>query len=600
MARISDPDKLSRSDAASTGVPTGNVYFDLTNKTIELISTTDGWSAGSGNELVSAGYNDGGVDLQTVYSFLKEAWKVETDLIRYPFPMEAITAEQFEFINGWRLTNSSDTGLVDSIPYIRNGGWAERNAAGAIVAQYVGVVTLGNIDTTRSIAHTVYYAFDGDNATRTNFSYQGPVNEPVLFYVDAAGDGTAETNYTNSVLEVYIRSQPDDDDGVGQITGWTYDKSTTTAIGVSQIANQVYRFPLSESVDINITKLDTAIATGGSGAPDTAPYNDMRIEYYSTAQNLDVGGTNYNFGVVIDANADGNGTNPSLSDIYQFTQYQLRQTNDIAAAPGDESGVIGLLADDLVTFVGATLKTLRQSDNDGVYIEDFNLDAINNVAFVDNLGLERSFPFKATVTLSFNDNLIDDPNSKYFLFYSSVPSGDFGTGNAVLVKDDSSVDVTGELHSQPFSPATGSASGTGASVTANGTVLSGVTGYTADNLIGQVLHITSGDNAGKYFIVDNTETTITVDAEYPFEVTDAAVAYSLLQKNTGSIQFVYNYAGNTDGGRTSDTEADVVFVALGLDKAQYVRTTGTITETSTITIPITAALERNYSDPVGI
>jgi hypothetical protein len=598
MARISDPDKLSRSDAASTGVPTGNVYFDLTNKTIELISTTDGWSAGSGNELISAGYNDGGVDLQTVYSFLKEAWKTETDLIRYPFPMEAITAEQFEFINGWRLTNSSDTGLVDSIPYIRNGGWAERNASGVIVAQYVGVVTLGNIDTTRSIAHTVYYAFDGDNTTRTNFSYQGPVNEPVLFYVDTAGDGTAEVNYTNSVLEVYIRSQPDDDNT--SVTGWTYDKSTTDSIGVSQIANQVYRFPLSESVDINITKLDTEIASGGTGAPDTAPYNDMRIEYYSTVQPLDVGGTDYDFKVVIDANADGNGTNPSLVDIYQFTQYQLRQTSDISAAPGDESGVIGVLADDLVTFVGATLKTIRQSDNDGVYIEDFNLDAINNVVFVDDSGEERSFPFKATVTLSFNDNLIQDPNSKYFLFYSSVPTGDFGTGNAVLVVDDSSNNVTGDLHSATFTPTSGGQTGTGGSVTAGGVVLSGLTGYTADDLIGQVLEITSGDNAGKYFIVDNDATTITVDAENPFEVSDASVAYSILQKNTGSVQFVYNYAGNTDGGRTENTPANVVFVALGLDKAQYVSTTSTITETSTITIPITAALERNYSDPVGI
>jgi len=586
MARISDPDKLSRSAQPSTGVPDGNVYFDLTNKTIELISTTDGWSAGSGNELVSAGYNDGGVDLQTIYSFLKEAWKAETDLIRYSFPMVAITAEQFEFIGGWRLTNSTDTGLVDSIPYIRNGGWAEVDAGGTTQNEYMGVVTLGTIQSN----HRVYYAFDGATA-KTDAYYDGPVNQAVRIF-ENGGDNNRNTGFTT-----FIRSAPEGT--VGNVTGYTFDKSTSLEIGVSVLANQVYRFPLSEAVDISITKLDTEIATGGSGSPDTAPYNDMRIEYYSAAQPLDVGGTDYNFGVVIDANADGNGTNPTLSDIYQFVQYQLRQTNDIATAPGDETGVVGVLGDELVQFVGATLKTLRQSDNDGVYIEDFNLDAINNVAFVDNGGTERTYPFKATVTLSFNDNLINDPNSKYFLFYNSVPTGDFGTGNAVLVTKDGGGNVTGDLHSDSFTPTTGNATGTGASVTAGGVVLSGVTGYTADDLIGQVLEITSGANAGKYFIIDNDATTITVDADYPFEETDAAIAYSLLQKNTGSVQFVYNYAGNTDGGRTEDTDADVVFVALGLDLAQYVSTNGTITETSTINIPITSALERNYSDPTN-
>ena len=78
MARISDPDKLGRSDNPSTGSENGNVYFDLTNKTIELISTATftGNLANvpdtPANSLADAGYNDGGVDLQALYSFIKE------------------------------------------------------------------------------------------------------------------------------------------------------------------------------------------------------------------------------------------------------------------------------------------------------------------------------------------------------------------------------------------------------------------------------------------------------------------------------------------------------------------------------------------------
>ena len=87
MARISDPDKLGRSDQDSNTVGTnGNVFFDLTNKTIELIAT-DSFSGNlanvpdtPANGLVDAGYNDGGVDLQALYSFIKEQWKSQTDL----------------------------------------------------------------------------------------------------------------------------------------------------------------------------------------------------------------------------------------------------------------------------------------------------------------------------------------------------------------------------------------------------------------------------------------------------------------------------------------------------------------------------------------
>jgi hypothetical protein len=112
MAKIIDPDKLSQSTAASTGSPSGNVYFDTSNKTIELIH--DGADGGlSPNELLDQGYDDGGVSLQALYSFIKERWKSDATLIKYPFPMEAITAEQFEFINGWTLTDGTG-GLQDS------------------------------------------------------------------------------------------------------------------------------------------------------------------------------------------------------------------------------------------------------------------------------------------------------------------------------------------------------------------------------------------------------------------------------------------------------------------------------------------------------
>lgn len=44
------------------------------------------------------------VSAQTVYSKLKMLW-AKTDLIRYPFPMRALTPVLFEMLDDWRIVN---------------------------------------------------------------------------------------------------------------------------------------------------------------------------------------------------------------------------------------------------------------------------------------------------------------------------------------------------------------------------------------------------------------------------------------------------------------------------------------------------------------
>jgi hypothetical protein len=67
---------------------------------------------------------------------------------------------------------------------------------------------------------------------------------------------------------------------------------------------------------------------------------------------------------------------------------------------------------------------------------------------------------------------------------------------------------------------------------------------------------------------------------------------------TGSqVQFTFDYDGNVQGGRTAGTDAPVTVVAIGLDKAQYVKATGTIGRTNANSISLVASLERNYSNP---
>jgi len=63
-----------------------------------------------------------------------------------------------------------------------------------------------------------------------------------------------------------------------------------------------------------------------------------------------------------------------------------------------------------------------------------------------------------------------------------------------------------------------------------------------------------------------------------------------------SVSFAFDYDGNVQGGRTAGTDANVTVVAIGLDTAQYVSATGTITRSTGNSISLVSPLERNYDN----
>lgn len=349
-----------------------------------------------------------GVTLQALYSFLKEEWKNDATKIPFPFPMIAITPEQFEFVSDWVPANDATRKLI------RTGGWSEVTAAGVVERQYLGVVTLGFIDP----ADTAYYAFAGA-AGRTVFTYPGPVNEPIQIYGDAS-NGNFDSR--NSVLTVYIRVQ-----------GKTYGQTSTTDIGVGTITYKVERFPLTEATDLNITASDATIAAD-------APYTGMSITFFATPQNKAMGVPTYNFGVVVDANG---GTS---KQVYEYIQYRLRQNSDIDAGAGV---VNGYLASAMAVFVGSRLDTLSvvnaSGGGTGVFIEDIASASINDVRYIDNTPTYRTFPYVAAGTLNFSATLVADADAIYRMFFTTNPGGNFGTSSAIIVDNASGVDISGTV-----------------------------------------------------------------------------------------------------------------------------------------------------------
>jgi hypothetical protein len=63
------------------------------------------------------------------------------------------------------------------------------------------------------------------------------------------------------------------------------------------------------------------------------------------------------------------------------------------------------------------------------------------------------------------------------------------------------------------------------------------------------------------------------------------------------VQKQFAYDTNAQGGRTAGTDAAITVVGIGLDTGQYVKATATIQRTTSNSVSLVAALERNYSNP---
>jgi hypothetical protein len=463
MTKIIDPDGLVRSSTlANIGVD-GNIWIDTATKTFSLASYGD--------------LSTDGVSVQAIYSYLKEEWKTDVDLIKYPFPMVAITPEQFEYVDGWKPADANTVNLF------RDGGFAIKNTDGSSAEEYVGVITLGEIGASDQV-----YFQQVDGGSATNVVLTGAVNQCVKVYGDGAGQGidNATATDTRTYFKIFVREYQK-----------LYAQSQLADIGVSQFTYQAYRFPLANSADLKITHDDSTVSSA-------LPYTDMSITYYATPQSRTIGASSYDFDIIIDADVANDGNLPTAEEIYEFVQYSLRQDADI----DDGSGTVnGKTASGLLQFVGDTLVT-----STGVFIDDFSETDINRIEFYDTSGTKRVFPFVAAGSINFNDNLVSDSGAIYRMFFTDANGNNFGDSDAIIVQNNDDVDIAGDV--------------------------------------------------------------------------------------TGSqVQFTFDYDGNVQGGRTAGTDAPVTVVAIGLDKAQYVKATGTIGRTNANSISLVASLERNYSNP---
>jgi hypothetical protein len=388
MAKLTDPDDLVvASSVGNLGVD-GNIFFDTSAKTFK--------TAAYGVLVAKEG-----VTGNALWAKMVDLWTTST-YQPYPFPMNVLDAKsgQYEFgkdpggtANGWKPADDTTRNMI------RDAGWKEYLSNGTLDRTYVGIVSLGDVN---SGAQLYYQKETG--GTATNFAFTDEVNQAVRV------DDTAQ-NY----FKAYVREY-----------GKKYKDSVLGDTGQTATGAYIVNMLLSNEDDLKITAADGSMTSG--------VYANIDVEYFGSNQTgYDIGA--YPFRVKID-NTTANAT---LEQIYTKVQYLLRQNSDIDTGAGS---VIGKTANSLCYFVGDTLYTTQ-----GVFIDGVIPADLNRVVFLDQDNVTREYPYASAGTLNFNSALTSGGTGYYRMYITDSVTGsdDYGTATAITLNDKDGDPITGTI-----------------------------------------------------------------------------------------------------------------------------------------------------------
>lgn len=351
-----------------------------------------------------------GVTIQALYSKLSDLWATAT-YQDSPYPLNALDALSGQYYfgvdaggnyNGWKPADDTTRQML------RDGGWREYSAAGVLNREYVGIVGLGSVS---AGAQLYYQKVNGGAAA--NFTFTDQCNEGIQIFGDAGNGGFDNRTYFKGYVREY---------------GKKYKDSVLADTGKTATGANIVNLLLSNEDDLKIQANDAAM-TG-------APYNNITVSYYTANQVRNIGGSPYNFKIIV----AGNGA--TLEQIYTKLQYLLRQNSDINTS-GTAGVKTGKIQAALASFVGDTLVT-----GTSVYIDNIQTADSNRIEFFDDGGTKRTNPYTAAGTMSFNSVLVG-AGSSYRLMYTA-PAGagnDYGEAGAITVKNAAGTPITGTISS---------------------------------------------------------------------------------------------------------------------------------------------------------
>ena len=538
MTKITDPDDL-------------NVGTEITLDT-----------AASTFTLVAAGnlVAKDGVTLQALYSKFVDLWTTST-YNKFEFPMYAIDAlsGQFQFgtdgqtFSGWKPADDTTRQML------RDGGWSEYSNAGVLNRQYAGIVSLGAVNTGAQL----YYQKTSTGAA-TDFTFDDEVNEGIQVYGDASNG-----NFDNrTFFKGFVREE-----------GYKYKDSILADTGKTASGAYIVNVLLSNETDLDITDLDADVATD-------APYTEINVKYFDGAYTKDVDSTtDRNFGIVIDVGTHSgiDGSVSSGGTVLTSADGGI-DTSDydggtLTIHEGSNAGIYNV-ASTTATTVTITGGTFANTVSD----QSFTLQrATPVVATLQQIYTKVQYLLRQDSNINTASGTVNGKTAALLLnfvgpnlicgFYT--PTNPNGGGTGVMVEGIRDADLnsitfydnTSTAREYPFASA--------GLLNFNAVLTAGGTGYYR-------MYFADLPGSADYGLTG----AVTVnDADgNPIQGTISG----------SSISFTFDYDGNSQGGRTPGTDADVVIVAGNAGSAKPVVATGTITESKAISISLVAEQDRAY------
>ena len=428
---------LVQSTVGRSGTPDGNIFFDVTNGIVELITveeqpTIDMTSRGGGASDPNPLIEDDGIKFEALYAFEREQRRLDETLRQYDYFFTGTFkfGGAYEIVNG-RKFYDTDTGGANSLTgddrfKIRGSGWIERNTNGNISRIYYGTKSLGNIEGTSQ----PYYQLS-DGGAPTDYDKDGPVDEAIQVYGDIAEDTNTTTFDTRTFFAMKVRT-----------FGQNYDEKQLADSGVAEMGGYSSGFALGESVHLTSGGYSLSDVYGGG---QISPWTGMGLEELDTPQ-LETGFTTAdgNFTWVLNNTVPGN-----LDECIAFLDALAQTDDDINDHVGNTTN--GKRVGTWYTY-NAAGKILPRvgtgAANEGLFIEQLVGTDKNRVIFTDDAGNPKEYPAYSNVTVTVGANAVADTNAWFHAFFADGPGAgdDFNTSGALTVQTAQAADVKGNVN----------------------------------------------------------------------------------------------------------------------------------------------------------
>lgn len=417
--------------------PNGNVYFDVANNEIQLISADELTQVDLGAGLVANPLTSfDGITMRALYNFENSRRRANETLRKYKRGIKGSYrfAGAFNFVNGVKLDGTDRT-------KIRGSGWIEYAASGdgetTVDRIYHGVNSLVDIQATTQ----PYYTFVNTNqttdetalqaATWSNFARVGDINEAVQVYgTTANGDTGAGTfDYKTKALVVRVRS-------------WQYNPGETTSVatGITEFSGFSAGYGVGESLNPSNTYTLANVVGGYSGQAGTrvAPFTGMSLEKYASAQSkTGFNEGNANFTWVLHNTANGTAQEcAAFLDALSLVDADVENTGTVAY--NGRKGRVWYSRN----AAGKIVTT--SNGNEGLFIEGLSTAEQQNVIFTSDTQGTRTYPYFPSVEITVGSVATSDANTWFRVMYvDGASSADFDTAGAVTVKNSSGTDMNG-------------------------------------------------------------------------------------------------------------------------------------------------------------